>query len=174
MYVLLNSDWSHWDHTRQPKVTHHCTVPNLVRRFFQYFSNQISLKRRAIFLWGSTVNWARAADVARLRAATKLTQGPILDEDEDVNEIEDEDEDEDEDKNENEVPGGSAWNQKPRLGASLIWMDSRIRQSTERGVWLWQIEWQSFTQMVSINILRSITFTIWIEITLWKMRGILT
>ena len=71
------------------------------------------------------MNWARAADVARLRAATKLTQGPILDEDEDVNEIEDEE------KNENEVPGGSAWNQKPGLGGSLIWMDSRIHQSTD-------------------------------------------
>ena len=44
---------------------------------------------------GSTVERSRAADEARLRAASKITQGPVLEEDEDGEEEEEEGEEKD-------------------------------------------------------------------------------
>ena len=49
---------------------------------------------------GSTVERSRAADEARLRAASKITQGPVLEEDVDGEDEGEEDEGEEEDKDE--------------------------------------------------------------------------
>ena len=76
------------------------------------------------------MDWSWTADEAGFRAASTITQGPVLEEalDDDDEEEEEEEEKKEEEK---EVPGGSDWNQKPGLGGSLIWMDSRIHQSTD-------------------------------------------
>ena len=83
------------------------------------------------------MDWSWTADEAGFRAASTITQGPVLeealDDDDDEEEEEEKEEKEEEEKKEEEkeVPGGSDWNQKPGLGGSLIWMDSRIHQSTD-------------------------------------------
>ena len=70
------------------------------------------------------MDWSWTADEAGFRAASTITQGPVLEE-----ALDDDDDEEEEEKK--EVPGGSDWNQKPGLGGSLIWMGSRIHQSTD-------------------------------------------
>ena len=74
------------------------------------------------------MDWSWTADEAGFRAASTITQGPVLEEALDDDDDDDDDEEEEEEK---EVPCGSDWNQKPGLGGSLIWMGSRIHQSTD-------------------------------------------
>ena len=74
------------------------------------------------------MDWSWTADEAGFRAASTITQGPVLEE---ALDDDDDDDDDDEEEEEKEVPCGSDWNRKPGLGGSLIWMDSRIHQSTD-------------------------------------------
>ena len=88
------------------------------------------------------MDWSWTADEAGFRAASTITQGPVLEEaldddddddeeEEEKKEEKEEEEEEEKKEEEKEVPGGSDWSQKPGLGGSLIWMGSRIHQSTD-------------------------------------------
>ena len=122
-------------------------------RFYQklicihsFWSNQICFKRRAVFLWGSTVEWSWTADEVGLRAATKITQGAVLEEDED----QDKDEGE-EDKDE--------WRR------DLVAV-TRAKSLNWAGVWFERTAFSRSVGWGGLVELRGSTLTHWMKITI--------